>query len=423
MNIFRLPAKSPGVALFVLLLVAGISAGMIAVVQFAHDHHAAKIAQLVVSIVVASVVTLYVVCGFFVPIYNSIAKDDHSANFFSYMLALATKIIAFSSVYASMYIWNEHTFESLNASTLYGNWLYFLELASYLTLGTAAPCIVDTTAPLSGVLSGCDIFFSKFLEWGAVGVIAANYLLFVQKRNQRRAHKVHDGRKTVNPFHMIATSPFAAAFVFFVVLGIAVGMMCVVQFTNHHHTAKIFHLIVSIVVASLTLIYIVFGFFVPIYNDEIEDDYDANFFSYIFAIATKVIAMSMVYTTMYIWNPHTFEAVNASTLLGNWLYFVQMTSFISASTAAPCIVDTTLPLPAIISACDLYFSKVLEYSVIAVVIAVFIKQIHKNIAHRHPIKHQQHQQDASPSHSTHRRHVSTSLGDAYPQMDLNRVQA
>ncbi len=156
------------------------------VVQWTHESDVARGFHTALAVIQAVFILIYLVIGFITPIYDKVVDNDYNANFASLALALGSKVFSMSMIYQTMWLWNEHTFEAVNGSSVLDNWLYFIQLAFYLTAGTAGPCVIDTTSPFSGLISGFDIYFSKMFEYSVIGVIVGNFYHLIKARNEKR---------------------------------------------------------------------------------------------------------------------------------------------------------------------------------------------------------------------------------------------
>jgi hypothetical protein len=172
-------------------------------------------------------------------------------------------------------------------------------------------------------------------------------------------------------FKRAARRPLLSFYLLFGTVAVSLIFTGVLQAVPHSDVFKGFYTAVAIATVIFNIAYISLGFVVPIYNRTSRDDDNANFFAYAFAIMGKIIAMSMLYTTTWAWEHSTFDAVHASSILGTWLYFVTLATYLSAATGGPATADTSSPFSAILTAFDIFFSKMLELCTTTVVVSNF----------------------------------------------------
>lgn len=152
-------------------------------VELVYQHTASVIIYTIASSIILFVAFYALFRGFIFPLYDNKNDNDEGVNIFAYFFVLATKAIAMSMIYTMMWLWHHNMFHEVNSSLVLGNWLYFIQLGTYLSLGTAAPCIVDTTNPFSSLISSFDIYISKFLEYLAVAVMVDHLRKVTERRN------------------------------------------------------------------------------------------------------------------------------------------------------------------------------------------------------------------------------------------------
>lgn len=155
-------------------------------VELTHKHTAAIIIYTVVSSVMLFISLYALFLGFIYPLYDNRNDNDESVNIFAYFFVLATKSVTMGMIYTMMWLWDHGMFHEVNSSLVLGNWVYFIELSTFLTLGTAAPCIVDNTSPLSGLINTFDIFISKFFEYLGVALMVGHRHDLIERRNARK---------------------------------------------------------------------------------------------------------------------------------------------------------------------------------------------------------------------------------------------
>ncbi len=182
---FKRAAGKPLIAFVVFAFTLGYVVGFTGMLQHVQSD-AGKIVYTVAGIAIVTTYIVYIIVGFVAPIYNRTTGDDDNANFYSYAFAFAGKICAMSMIYTTLWVWKHATFKEIHASSVLGTWLYFAELATYIAVGTAAPSLIDTTSPFSGIVSAVDIYISKMLELCTAGIIASNFYHFTKRQNRER---------------------------------------------------------------------------------------------------------------------------------------------------------------------------------------------------------------------------------------------
>lgn len=152
----------------------------------------------------------------------------------------------------------------------------------------------------------------------------------------------------------------------------------IVQITDNNEGVRIAYTVLSAFPALISVFLIVYAFVVPLYDRIAGNDANGNFISYAGVLAAKIVAMSMVYMSMYLWNHMTYEEINGGSILENWLYILHYAVCTTFVTAAPSIIDGTKPYVSIVCALDMFLSKMLEWTTPAILLSNFIHFIHKH---------------------------------------------
>lgn len=175
-RLFYRSAARPAGALLFACLVTGYSLAFILPLNFLPHNHAMKIVYTACSWFPLPLAWWFLLRGFIWPIFNNKRNDDLHANVFSYLLALGAKIVAMTSIYMIMYIWEPKTFEILSVDSRLNAWGMFVALATYVTAGTAPVSTFDTTAPLSALIVALDLFMSYAMNFIVFVTIVVNAL-------------------------------------------------------------------------------------------------------------------------------------------------------------------------------------------------------------------------------------------------------
>lgn len=169
-------AARPNGALFFACCVTAYTLAFALPLNYLTDNHTMKVVYSACAWVPLPFVWWFLFRGFIVPLFNRKADDDHHGNVFSYFFGLGAKLVAMSTIYMIMYIWDAHTFELISVSSKLNEWGMFVALSGYLTVGTAGPSTFDTTAPLSALITSLDLFLSFFMNMVILTSVIKNNL-------------------------------------------------------------------------------------------------------------------------------------------------------------------------------------------------------------------------------------------------------